>query len=780
MRFQGLRPLTRYILLGVLLLASGITLAQDHKTTNFWTSYGPEGGYIRALAIDATNPRTVYVGTSGGGVFKSINGGENWNAINNGFQVSFIEVSALVVDPLTPSTIYAATGGGGYVGLGVFRSTDGGQNWSTINNGLTDLTVYSLVIDPLTPSTLYVGTSEQGIFKTTNGGGSWGQVSSGLPNGPNTIFALAIDPLTPNTLYAGVFGIDNGIYKSNDGGANWSASNNGLPTPVNAAQALAIDPLNPSTLYANVSPWGIFKSTNGGANWSASNNGLQTDPQPYTLAIDPSNPSTLYVASWRGVFKSTNGGANWSAINSGLLPDGGQARSTFSPRPLAVDPRNPMNVYTGTDGPGVFKTTDGGAYWTPVNTGLTNTTVQDVAIDPTTPGTVYAGGFLGLAKSTDGGRNWSAATTGLPGAVTNVAIDPRSPNILYAGTVDGVFKSTNGGESWSAANNGLTITTVQALAIDPVTPSIIYVAGARPSRPPVFSGVFKSIDAASNWSLVRTGGSLAVAIDPKAPDTIYLVGPGVDKSIDGGRNWAEASTGLQGIVRTLAIDPQTSTTLYAGTDQGLYKSTDGSGYWSAVNLSLQNLSALAIDPLSPSILYAGGVSGVHRSTDGGVNWHAFNTGLTNTAVRALAIDPMSARTIYAATDGGGVFVYNQVATAIDTTPPVISGMPSAACMLWPPNHKLVQVAIVSAADAKSGIASGSFNVTGTSNESFDPKEPDIVITPNASGGFVVQLRAERSGNGQGRIYTVTASARDLAGNQATTTATCLVPHDRGK
>ena len=112
----------------------------------------------------------------------------------------------------------------------------------------------------------------------------------------------------------------------------------------------------------------------------------------------------------------------------------------------------------------------------------------------------------------------------------------------------------------------------------------------------------------------------------------------------------------------------------------------------------------------------------------------------------------------------------------DITPPVIFGMPSGDCILWPPNHKLVQVATVTATDAESGIAPDSFTVNGSSNEPFDTM--DIVIIPDGSGGFVVQLRTERSGQGNDRIYTLTATAADLAGNRAMTTATCVVPHDQ--
>jgi len=118
---------------------------------------------------------------------------------------------------------------------------------------------------------------------------------------------------------------------------------------------------------------------------------------------------------------------------------------------------------------------------------------------------------------------------------------------------------------------------------------------------------------------------------------------------------------------------------------------------------------------------------------------------------------------------------------IDKTPAVISGMAGAGCTLWPPNHKLVTVATVTAADALSGLAPGSFTMSGTSSEpATDPKSPDIVITPTGAGGFIVQLRADRLGNGSGRTYTLSATANDLAGNTATLTASCTVPHDQGQ
>lgn len=115
---------------------------------------------------------------------------------------------------------------------------------------------------------------------------------------------------------------------------------------------------------------------------------------------------------------------------------------------------------------------------------------------------------------------------------------------------------------------------------------------------------------------------------------------------------------------------------------------------------------------------------------------------------------------------------------IDSTPPAISGMPGSSCVLWPPNQQLVKVAVVRAQDTTAGLVPGSFTVSGVSSESSDPKAQDVEIIPDGSGGFIVELRASRLGNGTGRVYTLQAAATDMAGNRSIVNATCVVPHDQ--
>jgi photosystem II stability/assembly factor-like uncharacterized protein/surface antigen len=607
---------------------------------NQWVSIGPEGGPVEVLAIDPQTPSILYAGTFGGGIFKSTNGGTNWTAVNTG--LTNLEVTSLAIDPQTPNTLYAGTGSG------IFKSTDGGANWTAINTGLTITRIYGLAIDPQTPNTLYAGTVNAGVFKSTDAGGNWTAINTGLTT--TSVMALAIDPQRPNILYAAQMYA--GVFKSTDGGANWTPINTGMTS--NNVNALAIDPQTPNILYAGT--WdcvgGVFKSTDGGANWAAMNTGLTTIGISY-LAIDSQTPNTLYAGTWYGLFKSTNAGANWTAMNTGLTSLGVDL--------LAIDPRTPNTLYAGT-WYGIHKSTNGGVNWAAINTGLMSTSVNALAIHPQTPDTLYAGASGRVFKSTNGGANWTAAN--IVWGVYEFAINPQMPDTVYAATTGGVLKSTNGGANWTAMNTGLTNFDVHALAIDAQTPNTLY---AGTSEQISGAGVFKSTNAGVDWIAINTGMTntnvTALAIDPQTPNILYVgtLGGGIFKSTNGGANWTAVNTGLTNTyVHALAIDPPIPNTLYAGTDTGVFKSINGGASWTAVNTGITNtyVTALAIDPQTPGILYAGTwYDGVFKSTNGGNTWNAI--GLSYYWVRSLAIDPQTPDTLYAGTSGGGVFKIRQ-------------------------------------------------------------------------------------------------------------------------
>jgi uncharacterized protein (TIGR03437 family) len=249
---------------------------------------------ITCFAIDPKTPATAYLGASSG-VYKSVNGGQSFELKSTGFLVPI--ANALLVDPVTPATVYAATQ------LGAYKTVNGAESWAQINTGLTDrpgggggnpFFVRKLAIDPSNPSTLYAATN-RGVFKTVNGGGNWSGANSGplaftQGFGPD-IQSIAIDPASPATVYVGVAGAFGAIFKSTDGGASWTQKSAGLFLPSSGSNslltptALAVNPANPSIVYAGTA-FGVWKSVDGGTSWNASNAGL-TSPAVSALKVDP-------------------------------------------------------------------------------------------------------------------------------------------------------------------------------------------------------------------------------------------------------------------------------------------------------------------------------------------------------------------------------------------------------------------------------------------------------------------------------------------------------------
>lgn len=349
---------------------------------------------VRVLAIDPISRIAIYAGGAGG-VFKSINGGASWSQTG---VFSLNNTIALAIDFANPNILYAAIAEPNscfHSDRRLFKSIDGGADWnnniSPNINGCDN--IHSLVLDPTNPNILYVtnyddslGDTWSPLVKSSDGGATWSYLL-GIPYA-----VLVVDPVNPDTLYAGTFdftyfgyaGLDyrNGVLKSTDGGAHWSTT--GLAgTGVNV---LAIDPASPSTIYAATTGTysdprgfrGLFKSTDGGASWLAINNGLADLIDGHlrlnALVIDSDNSNMLYIGtSSKGVFKSIDGGANWSPFNEVFPWD-------------YIDMGKPI---------------DGGANWSLFNEGLSNLDIRALALTPGNPNVLYAGTAGGIFKIID-------------------------------------------------------------------------------------------------------------------------------------------------------------------------------------------------------------------------------------------------------------------------------------------------------------------------------------------------------------------------------------------
>jgi photosystem II stability/assembly factor-like uncharacterized protein len=314
-----------------------------------------------------------------------------WELI--GSEVGIKGVSSIAIDPNIPTTIYVGT-----LGLGLFRSMDGGSSWNRLAGPSSQDGYKVIAIDPVTSTTLYVGTYVEGVYKSVNSGMSWNKVNVGLPI-YNDIFlnqaivSLVINPADPETLYAAMD--KRGVYKSADGGENWIGVNNGLPDYPGLSD-MVMDPIYPIVLYAATHQNGVFKTRGGGGYWYQVRYGMTTenDRRISSLAIHPTISENLYAGCYGGkVFKSNDAGATWININKGL------PKSKLI-TDIAIDPYLPSTVYVGTmdhDNPqesGIFKSTDGGGSWTKI--GLANMEDFILVIDPVIPTTLYAGTMDGL------------------------------------------------------------------------------------------------------------------------------------------------------------------------------------------------------------------------------------------------------------------------------------------------------------------------------------------------------------------------------------------------
>lgn len=257
---------------------------------------------VLALATDPSDPPTLYF--EAGPLFKSTDAGTTWRPIWTSSNLPSgqwrTDIRTIAVDPSNPHTIYLGMATGvSLVERRVLKTTDGGKTWAPMDRGLPPTTyVQAMAIDPSNSKTLYL--SNYDVYKSTDGGASWTALGNMLPK-PG-VYALAIDPANPQTIYAG----GRSVFKSTDGGATWTTLNSGLTST--SVYALTIDPTNSQIIYAGTTDAGVFRSTNGGASWTNFSTGL-TSQFVWALLVDPANQMVFAGTSGGGVFAVNVSGA---------------------------------------------------------------------------------------------------------------------------------------------------------------------------------------------------------------------------------------------------------------------------------------------------------------------------------------------------------------------------------------------------------------------------------------------------------------------------------------
>ncbi|MBI4528657.1 MAG: tandem-95 repeat protein [Deltaproteobacteria bacterium] len=642
-----------------------------------------------AVSPNYVTDHTVFTGSLGGRIYKTMDGGANWTAVGINTRDSIL---ALAVSPnySTDNTIFA-----GVNTVGIYKTTNGGASWTQV---LFSLDVRSFAISPnyANDRTIFAGTNS-GVYKSTDSGASWTAVNSGISN-TYYICYLAISPNYANdqTIYVGGR-FSGGVYKSTNGGASWTAVNSGISTNT-GIYSIAISPnfSTDQTVYAGTAWRGVYKTTNGGSSWTAV--GSLTDVYVNSLSLSPNyiTDQTVYAGTSNGVYKSTDSGLSWTAVNSGL--------TVLNILSLAVSPdyATEQIVYSGTIAHGVFETINGGASWVAINKGISSSLIVSLAISPSysADNTVFAGSSNGgVYKTTDGGISWIANNSGLRQLnILSLAVSPNytADRTVFAGIFDGlggVYKTTDGGANWYAVNTGMTPDlSVVSLAISPnyAADQTVY-AG-------LYSGkkVYKTTNGGASWTSVYTGTtpifSLAISPNYASDRTVYIgtAGSGIYKTTDGGANWTPINLGVLSRTTSIAISPNYAAdqTVYAGTDSyGIFKTTNGGANWVGVNSGITSttIHSIAVSPnyATDHTVFAGtgygpphggGLgSGVFKSTNGGTSWTTMNSGLpTNLGASsptiAISSNYTTDHTVFAGTFGFGVFSY----TLIVNTPPVAS------------------------------------------------------------------------------------------------------------
>jgi photosystem II stability/assembly factor-like uncharacterized protein len=393
------------------------------------------------------------------------------------------------------------------------------------------------------------------------------------------------------------------------------------------------------------------------------------------LAVDPHHPATIYAGTYGGgLYRSDDFGQSWSA--RGLS-------SWVAVYSVTIDPVVSDTVYAGVEGTQVngalWKSLDGGSSWQAVGAELPylflGEGVTSLVIDPLTRSTLYAETDFALWKSVNGARSWAALPAphdGFFGYPNALAIDPHTPAILYAGGDSGLFKSTDGGATWASIAR-FRHRIVTSVVVDPVLPRRVY-AGLEQQPGSQLPTLFVSTDRGATWRPADSGlaprapgsGLVApsvwsLAVSPAAHLSVYAgTYDGVWKSTDGGSSWAPANAGLSGVlVSILAADPRTSGRLYAGLGipsnaaLGVWKTPNGGAAWrwASTGIDASIVGTLVVDPSGSGMLYAA-VPGAGVLRRQGGDWQPANQGLVGAQVSALAIDPQQPMTLYAETEAG--------------------------------------------------------------------------------------------------------------------------------
>lgn len=593
-----------------------------------WKPLGPSDavggtnmGRVTCIEFDPTNVNIIYLCGADGGIWKSINGGATWSPKFDS-QLT-LSVGDVAIDATNPKVLYVATSDpfgygipfwGGTYSVGVMKSTDGGDTWThtglnwTVNQNRT---IRRLVIHPTDPKILLAATSA-GLYRTADGGVTWSQI---LP-------ASTYDVEFQQNNGAIAYATTNQVLKSINAGASFSALS---ASCAGSRYNIEIARSNPKVLYTLCTNGTVQKSTDAGATWAVVTAPGVTLYGYYdnVLAVSPVSENIVYVAGFN-IKRSTNGGSAW-----GTVPVAGHVDNHV----IKFAPGSSSTLFSGNDG-GIFKSTNSGATWNSLNKGLAITQFYRIGISRTNPNIMVAGaqdngnmkytsgtftnitnadgmqGFIdwsnsnviyagiqygGFYRSTNGGISFTSISTPSSGDwVAPWCQDPSVANTIYAGT-DKVYKSINQGTTWVPVSGVLGgIGRYRVLKVAHSNSQVIY-AGSG-------TKLYRTANGGGTWTDITAGLPVAtnfltdVAINDSNPDIAYatfsgyVAGEKVYRTSNGGATWTNISGTLPNMpVNTIVYQMSAANGLYIGTDAGVYYRNDTLTSWVPYKVGLPNV-----------------------------------------------------------------------------------------------------------------------------------------------------------------------------------------------
>ncbi len=673
--------------------------AQTRSNLN-WEFEGPlnVGGRLTDVEMPIDDQNTIYVGAASGGIFKSNDLGLNWESIfdyNESLSIGDIEISKTNTDVILVGTGESNAGGSSlaYDGFGVYRSTDAGDSWSHL--GLADVgSIGKVALDPTDDDVIFVAAmgdlfgnnSERGVYRSTNGGDDWEQV---LFVSDSTGFVdLAINPESPDIIYAAAWerirrvdfrqygGETSGLYRSQDGGDTWEELTIGLPAtgPEKGRIGIGLAASDPDIIYlhyaaADGSLRGVFKTVNGGDNWAQiSSAGIDEVPFMWwfgRIEVDPTNADRVFFVGFNN-HESTNGGVSWSPIFQDVHVD---------QHAIFIHPENPELVLNGNDG-GLYVSTTGGDQYE-FRDNLPITQIYTLDYDPTLPQRLYTGTQdNGTNRTLSGNTDDWAKIFGGDGF--HSLVDPNNNQTIFVEYQYGnLFKSTNNGQSWQSAQGGIPSNARRnwktPYMFDPANSNIMYLGA---------NTVMKSLDQGNNWFSISPdltngpgdgnllyGTITSLSVSPLNSDVIYA---GTDDgnvwvTTNGGNDWDKISDDLPNrwVTKVLASsyhadDVYVTFSGYRfGEDEGhVYHSWNKGNSWDDISHNLGDVPVNDIAEIDGNYsLIAATDVGVFYTLASFFGWSDLGSGIPQVVVSELAYEK-DLNLLYAGTYGRSAYSIN--------------------------------------------------------------------------------------------------------------------------